>query len=363
MKTSKIFLSLIVSLALSLFVGVAVAQAVPMANPLKVAAVFFAVKAIYFYVIPVNGQIKNLLLAGVNKEIWLEAIKENFYSPYPWLDKVQDWSEWVEYNTINFASVGADPVILKNNASWPIVAAGRTDNALTIALATYDSTTTRVRNVEEIEAAPKKLESVIKQHKQSLLQAIVTETLFNYAPATAAAGAVACTGANRAVVIGAQSTVASTMTLSDIAGLQERWDALDFQKEGRTLVLSPYHRRDLMAQDSTLFKSFTDLKAGEALPLFGFDVYTAANVPLYTKTTLAIKAFGAGADNTNDCVASVAFSTEETIKCMGDLTMFWRQMETNPEQRADEVGFQMRFIGKPQRTTNFYQQALVSNRA
>lgn len=363
MKT-KIIFSLLLSVAYSLFVGVAVAMAVPEAsiNPVVPATVFFAARTIYLFAID-GEQVSGILMAGVNQEIWIDKLKENFYSKYPWLEGVEDWSEWVENNTINFASVGANPVILKNNAVWPIVAAQRTDNALSVALDTYDSTTTRVRNVEEIEAKPNKLESVVKQHRQSLLQEIVTECLWNYAPATAAAGAVKVTGANRALVIGAQSTVAAQMQLDDLAGLKERWDNLEFNAEGRTIVLSPFHVRDLIKQDASLQKEFMNQKKGEPMNLYGFEVVTVGNVPLYTKTTLAKKAYGAAADNTNDIVASVAFSKQEVMKCEGDMEMFFREKKNNPEQRADEVGFQMRFKGVPQRTTNFYQQALVSDRA
>lgn len=368
MKTLKAFkfvASFLMAIAVSLLVGVAASQVAEIngyqVNPFTGAAVFFTIKTLYFFT--VRLEINRLALAGVNQEIWTDILKENFFSKYPWLDGIDDWSEFVENNTINFASWGTNPVILKNNAVWPIVAAQRTDTAGTVTLDTYDSTTTRVRNVEEIEASYNKLTSVVNQHKKSLLQEIVTESLWNMGPATAAAGAIACTGSNRALVIGTQSTVAARITLDDIAGLQERWDALDFPQDGRVLVLNPYHRRDLMAQDLTLFKSFTDLKKGEALPLFGFDVYTVGNTPLYTKSTLAKKAYGAAADNTNDCVASVAFCQSESMKAMGDVEMFFREKANNPEQRADEVGFQMRAKVVPTRTTNFYQQALVSNRA
>lgn len=357
--------SFLLSVAISLFVGVATAQVAEgfnyRINPILAAGAFFTVKALYFSLTRWTSH--GILLAGVNKEIWIDKLRENFFSQYPWLDGCEDWSTWVEYNTINFTIMGANPVILKNNAVWPIVAAQRTDTNGTITLDTYDSTTTRVRMVEETEAAIDKLESVVSQHRRSLTQEIVTEALWNMAPATLAAGAFAVTGANRAAVIGSQTTVAGTMTLADIAFLQEKWDALDFPQEGRVLVLNPYHRRDLMAQDITLFKSFTDLKAGQALDLFGIKVFAVGNTPLFTKTTLAKKAYGAAADNTNDCVASVAFCQKEVMKALGDTKMFWRKEETNPEQRADEVGFQQRAKAIPTRTTANYQMALVSNRA
>lgn len=304
-------------------------------------------------------------MAGVLKEIWINKLKENFYSDVEWLNRAEDWSQYVENNTINFTQVGTDPVVLKNNTTYPIVAAQRTDTNLTVVMDYYDTTTTRLYwSREEVESVIDKLESVVKQHRQKLVQDIATEALWNYAPASNAAGTpvFAATGANRAAVIGSQSTVASTLTLQDIATLQERWDVLDFPQRNRVLVLSPYHKRDLMAQDITLFKSFTDLKAGQALPLFGFDVYVAANAPLFTKTTLAKKAFGAAADNTNDCIASVAFIGSEVMKAEGETTVFTKDKEINPEQRADEVGFQMRFKAVPQVATRCIA-AIVSNRA
>ena len=305
-------------------------------------------------------------MAGLQKEVWIDVIKENFYSNYDWLNRVEDWSQYVENNTINFAAVGADPVVIKNNSTFPIVAAQRTDAALTVVLDYYDTTTSRIYwTREEVEAAYDKLASVTKQHKQKLLQDIATECLWNYAPATAAAGAIACTGANRSAVIGSQTTVASTLTPRDILVLKERWDALDFPQEGRILVLNPYHASDLANADASLAikEKFASLSSGKPTDMYGFSVYVAANTPLFTKTTLAKKTFGAAADNTNDCVASVAFNAGEVMKAMGDMEVYYKEKAINPEQRADEIGFQMRFKGVPMRTTNFFQQALVSNRA
>lgn len=303
-------------------------------------------------------------MAGLQKEIWIDKLKERFYSKYDWLNRVDDWSKYVENNTINFAAIGANPVILKNNATYPIVAAQRTDTALTVGLDYYDTTTTRIYwNREEVESSYDKLDSVLKQHRNALMQEIVTECLWNYAPLTAAAGAVSATGANRAQVIGSQTTVAATLQIADILAVKERWDALDYPEEGRVIVLNPFHWRDLLSQDVSLFKAFADISSGKPVSMYGFDFYLAANTPLFTKSTLAKKAYGAAADNTNDCVASVAFNVNEVMKAMGSIDIFYKEKEINPEQRADEVGFQVRFKGVPQQTTNFFQQAIVSNRA
>ena len=359
MKT-KYFLSFLSSILISLFVGVTAAAVLPV-NPLAAAATFFTAKTVHLFFTEWNTGA--IFMAGVNKEIWIDKLKENFFNKYEWLSGVQDWSEWVEYNTINFAISGANPTILKNNVTWPIVAAQRTDTAGTVVLDTYDSTTTRVRDLEEVETSYSKLESVIRQHKDSLLEAIVTECLWNYSPATLALGAFSTTGALRAVAIGIQDTAAKKMTIADVATIQERWDVLNLPQEGRVLVLNPYHRNDLMNADVSLFKEFTNLKKGEALPMFGIDVYTAANTPVYAHTTLAKAAYGAAPAAATDCVASVAFIQGEVMKAMGSMDMYYKEKEINPEQRADEVGFRMRFKGVPQRTTANYQIAVVSDRA
>jgi hypothetical protein len=344
---AKIFLSFILSMAISLFVGVVASQAVPV-NPFAVATVFFAAKTTYLFLLKNGERISGILMAGVNQEIWIDELRENFYaidqSDDP-LNGVADWSEWVENNTINFASVGVDPVILKNNAAWPIVAVQRTDNALNVALDTYDSTTTRVRNVEEIESKPNKLKSVVGQHKKQLQQVITDEALVNYAPTsnTTATPVIQTTGTTRSITVagGVLSTVGNRMLIADISSLQERFDILNYPKK-RRLLLAPAHRKDLMDQDAALFKAFSNLPKGEVIDLFGFEVVPYNTTPVYTKTTYVAKAYGAAVDLVNDVPASTAFCPDEMMKCLGDTEMFYKDKSINPEQRAYEVGFQAR---------------------
>jgi hypothetical protein len=360
MKT-KLFLSFLSSLMIAFIIGAGISVIAPVDAYVASASVF-TLRAVYFYNFGHELDM-NALFAGLNKEIWIDKLKEKFWGQYGFIDNTEDWSEWVEYNTINYALMGDNPVIVKNNNSWPITAVQRTDTALTVVLDTYDSTTTRVRNLEEIETSYGKLDSVIGQHKNSLSEEIAKEGLFNFAPATAVGGAFAASGGNRTAVIGSQSTVASTLAIDDIARLKENWDAINAPQEGRILVLNPYHVRDLMKADITLNKDFVNAKAGEPVPLYGIDVYVTSLTPLYTKSTLAIKAYGAAADNVNDCVASVAYIKSEAFRCMGDVEMFYKEKGINPEQRADEVGFQVRAKLGKQRAQNFLYQAVVSNRA
>lgn len=349
----KFLKSLLIFAALSVLIGTGLAMYFNPADPVTFneVATFSAGVAgvrIVYYVIFSDQLPRFAAFAGVNKEIWIDELKENFYAIDQADDPlrgVPDWSQWVENNTINFALVGADPVILKNNSSWPIVAVQRTDTALTVALDTYDSTTSRVRNVEEIEAAPDKLKSVVGQHKKQLQQVITDEGLVNYAPTSNATATpvIQTTGSTRTIVIagGTLSTAGNRLTLADLSNLQERFDILNYPKE-RTLLLCPAHRKDLMDADSALFKQFTELPKGKVIDLFGFSVQPYNATPVYTKTTYAKKAYGAAFDATNDVPASTAYCPGEMMKCLGDTEAFIKPKSINPEQRADEVGFQQR---------------------
>jgi hypothetical protein len=341
----QITLSFVLSLLVAVLIGVAVSLQFETDPQLTIATAFIVRTGYYFIFgdyIPSLG-----LFAGINKEIWTDKLKEVFWAEGTFLDGVDDWSEWVENNTINFTNMGADPVVLKNNAVWPIVAVQRTDTNGTVVLDTYDTTTTRVRNVEEIEASINKLESVIKQHRMKLQMDIQSEALWNYSPTgptSATAPVVDTTGATRSITIrgGTLSSVGARCTLENLSTLQEQMDNQDFPEAGRTLVLCPTHRKDLMDQDATLFKQFSNLKAGQFLDIFGFKVTSFTRNPVYHKTTKVKAAYGAAFDATNDVPASIAFIKQEVMKCMGTVEVFHKEKGINPEQRADEIGFQMR---------------------
>jgi hypothetical protein len=362
MKTRIVF-SFLLSVAIALAAGVGISMAVPTVNPMTAAGFVFIFRTAYqvFYSQELNFR---GLFAGVNKEIWIDKLKENFYAKGDWINGAEDWSQWVEYNTINFTIAGSNPVILKNNSTWPIVAAQRTDTNQTVVLDTYDSTTTRVYNVEAVEAAADKLNSVIRQHRDALMQEIKKEALWNYAPATAAAGSFSATGSNRPAVIGSQTTVAARLALKDLLRVKQEFDNRNFPEAGRNVILNPYHVEDLALEDISLFKTFANLKSGEPISMFGLNVYSGvSNTPVFHKSTGAKQAYGAAPDNTNDCIASVAYINSEVMRAEGSMEMFYKEKGINPEQRADEVGFQVRFKAVPQRSVNFLNIAIYSGRA
>lgn len=354
----KFLISLLLSVAIALIIGLGIAPVLGI-DPFKAAGIFFILKAVYFFAFS-HKLPKVAAFAGVNKEIWIDVIKEKFYRKGSFLDGVDDWSAFVEYNTLNFAEAGGDPTVLINNTTYPIATNQRTDTALTIALDTYDTENTRIRNTEQIEASYDKIVSVTKGHTNALRQKTSDKAIHGYAPAgdTSATPVLLTSGANRSI-----DTLTGTfksLKLADIARLQTKWDLLSYPIEGRVLVLHPEHITDLLNEDVSLFKAFTNLKAGEVLDLFKFKIKSYANNPLYLESAATKVAFGTALNAATHTFASVAFLESEVMKAEGTMEMFHLPKGMNTGQRADEIGFQMRFIALPQRSQSL--SAIISDR-
>jgi hypothetical protein len=355
----KFFISFLLSIVVALLIGVGL-YTIAGIDPFHAAGIFFILKAVYLFAFS-HKIPKVAAFAGVNKEIWIDVLKEKFYRSGDFLDGVNDWSAFVEFNTINFADSGGDPEVLVNNTTYPINTAQRTDTAKTIALDTYDTENTRVRNVEEIEAAYNKLESVVKQHRNAIRQKYYDKAIHAYGPSADGTNTpIIQTSGTADVALAGLTGSFKRCTLKDIMRLQEKWDLLDYPEEGRVLVLHPSHIKDLLAEDSALFKAFAQLESGRLINMFGFKLKKYSNTPLFVEAALTKVAFGTAKDAATHTISSIAFLEIEVMKAEGTVEMFWKPKDINTEQRADEVGFQMRAIALPERNVSI--SAIVSDK-
>lgn len=283
-------------------------------------------------------RMQGVAFSGVNKEIWIDTIMEGFYPTADWLNGVVDMSAFVENNTINLADAGVDPNVLINNTSFPIAVAARTDAAIAIALETLDSENTVVRNVEEMEAAYDKRSSVTRQHQSAIYSKARQRAIFNYAPAgdSTYTPVFAASGGTDA------ETTYKKLALADMTKMSKKFNAFDAPEIGRVAVLTPQHLQNILDENITLYNQYVNLPEGKPLRFAGWDIYSFSKNPVFNKTTLAKKAWGAAAAPTTDSMASVFFCKSEVMKADGTWDMFLT--EKDPLQRGDIIGFQKRFI-------------------
>lgn len=332
---TAILFNALVGVVLALFIGFspllgAIATNVLMIG-LAVIKQFYTGKPIFY---------KGLAFAGLLKEIWIGKLMENFYPDGSWLMESEDMTEFVNYNTINLADCGIDPVVMVNNTTYPIAIAERADGALELPLDYFDTENTVVRNAEGIQLAYNKLESVVRQHRNAIFKKNIQKAAHAYGPSA--------NGAFKPVLqIGAS-------IIDAIIDAEAAFDALEVQADGRILVLSPLHKAMLKKENKVLFNEvFGQKGSGE---LYGFKVFTTTVTPVYDGTTKAKKAFGAAAAG-GDLKSSLFYSKYEVMRADGEYDMFSRLKD--PEARGDIIGFQKRFLAMPIRDK--YIGAIIGN--
>jgi hypothetical protein len=283
------------------------------------------------------SQFTNVLGVGINKEVWLSILAENFYPSGGWFSRSIDHSSLVENDRINWAIIGADPTIYVNRdtVANPIPITPRTDTHAYIDLDTLDTENTPVTNIEKMELAYDKMASVVRQHQKSLLTESLKRAAYSWCPATNAAGFVVST-------TGATNAGHKRFSVDDLSALAAKWNSLEYPAEGRVLMLHYTHLQDLQFEDKDLYKALINLKTGVPLQLHGFDIFTGATVmPRYNKSTLAKVAYGAAPAGTDSPASSIGWIDSEVFRADGSYDMF--QRDRDPEIRADFVGFQKRF--------------------
>ena len=264
------------------------------------------------------------------KVIFAQIILALFYPENSWLNELTSMDHMVEYNKINLSQVGADPEVVKDNATWPLTPTTRTDSGVELPLATFDTKPTHVSNVEELETGYDKCQSVVAQHASALRNKAMLSAAYNIAPASNAAATpvLPTTGNNR-------GDGNKALTYADILNLRTKFNKANYPQQGRVIVLCPEHEEDLLNEDVNRYNQI--MTTGQVA---GFKVYVTNHGVQYS-TSGTKQAYG----TTNAQPCSFAFCKEEVMRAMGTI-------EDEPEKRwADYrgwlLGFQMRFVAMP----------------
>lgn len=274
---------------------------------------------------------------ALNKEVWINQIKEGFYPNDSFLAKVTDFSGLVDNNKLHIPSAGIDPTVMINNTTYPINIVKRADDDNEISLVRFETENTLVRRPEVIEYSYDQLESVIRQHRETLRTTVAQKAIHAFAP-NENGGYTPTTPTTGDVYNGRKR-----MTFDDILTLKELFDNAKIPLDKRFIVLHPSHVTDLLKADIKLFKELTNIVDGEPIRFGGFGCFTFPDMPFYDNTGAKLP-FGAAGLST-DGFASVAFQSDEVMKADGSIYMYSRI--DDPEERATIVGFDKRFVALP----------------
>lgn len=293
-------------------------------------------------------------MAVVLKELWLAMLLEKLRFTNTWATGLKNETSFVGNNVIHLTEIGADPNVLIDNTIYPIAVSSREDNDVTVALKKYDTENTRIRR-DELYALPyDKTGSVLDQHQKALEEKMMAHGLYTIAPLSnqTKTPVLVTTGAD-------DGTGRKRLKVADIIKLQRVMNDLKIPAKGRKLVLCSEHQEDLLLESQTFREQYSIIASGVVLPLYGFEIHLSLDTVRYNGTTKVRVAFGAASAGT-DANASIAFYDGRCFQAMGGNSMFYRDAETDPEQRATVVGFQQYGIIMPYQRDS--QAAIISGK-
>jgi hypothetical protein len=259
-------------------------------------------------------------------------------------------NQWVGNDVIKLNEIGADPDVLIDNNTYPIIVSQRTDTSTAISLFKYDTTNTKITD-DELYALPyDKPGSVQEQHRETLEEKTQEHALHSLAPMsnTANTPIFVTTGED-------DGTGRKRLITKDLINYKKVLDKLKIPMKGRVLVLCAEHVSDLLLEDKQLNVQYQNHTTGAiAKNYYSFEIYEDIYSPVYDASLDKIP-FGSATPGT---AASVFFLAQRTAKARGSVTRYMSKAEDDPEMRETKVGFRLYFIAIP--TSAIGQGAIVS---
>lgn len=306
MKKRLSFLALAINFVIAFIASFVFAQAFPMVefNPLVSAVTITALyTAISYFAPSFNG-----LKAGLQTEVWLADIKEQPIPDTSFMNQSEDYSGYVNNNTLHLAEAGVDPDVhlnyfSQNATQLPIQAID--DIPHEVLLQIWSTSQTKHNNLLEAELSYDKRASVLNRHRNALVKNMAARTAFNWAASTDDAN-------NKILNLGATDSV-----IDGLIDMQAFFRDLDLDMSRMNIILNAQHAARIRKEDKKLYKEITSEKGAT---LYDFTVFFYSKTPYYTSAGVK-KAWGATVDGT-DKKSSIIWSSDEVFRAFGDTEIY-----------------------------------------
>lgn len=263
---------------------------------------------------------------GLQKEIWIQDIKETLFQGSEFIMAGTDHSAFVSNKTVHIPQSGSAPAISKNRSSLPGTIAQRTDTELTYSLNEYTTDPVLITDLDELQTSYAKRQSVMAQHQNVLNERMGDETAYEWAVSGDATLVLRTTGGATSSLPNATATgTRNLITQKDVARLAEKLDKDNMPKGDRFLVLPVQMYYELFGIDSLIRRDYGavgDLVKGVVNELFGFKIFVRPNVVQYNHVTAGVKKAVGSADATTDCLGAIAFHKSAVAMALGNIKVF-----------------------------------------
>jgi len=299
---------------------------------------------------------------AIQREIWEAEIQENLYKENPHLNYARNVDEFViGGSVVHIPNAGAKPVVVKNRTVFPAVAIRRTDNDITYALDVYSTDPTHITNAEQIEISYPKLQSVIRDHTETLNEAIGNEMIYVWAPSLTAQ-IIRTTGAvtpahlpsaigNRKLLLGADLKNARTKMNKQNISAKDRFALIDSDMYAQLEADATIVSRD-GANGGEL-----NMREGIVKRLYGFDIMERSTTVIYTNAAPPVKKATSAAAAATDNGAVLCWQKNSVERALGSIKFF--ETLNDATYYGDVYSAEVKFGGRISRTNEEGVVAIV----
>lgn len=299
---------------------------------------------------------------AIQKEIWINSIVEGLFADNSFLSKAFNADEFViQGKTVHIPNAGAPSGVVKNRNTFPATVESRTDIDLTFDLDNYSTNPIKIDLAETVELSYNKRESVLRQDKATLHNAISEGVLFEWLPLIA--NSIRTTGA--AVKAHTPSATGNRKALvkDDVLELMTKFNVDDVPAEGRYVLLDAlmYEQllKSLTANEAQAFHAAVDVKNGIVGRLYGFNIMMRSRVGVYA--TAGTKKEWTVAGDATDNAAALAWHTNSVCRALGEVVA--REQLNSPQYYGDIYAFEVRCGGRAMRNDVKGLAAIVQDSA
>lgn len=187
---------------------------------------------------------------------------------------------------------GSLPGTTKNETSFPLTAAQRTDNTLTYSVDAFNTDPTHLTHVNELTTNYSKRQDILEDHIDTLNERIAKNMAEVWHPAT---NTLSTTGSDRATGLPGATGNRKALTYEDLVKGMEILDRQDVSSKGRFMMVTPSMYADLLKIDKFIDFDFFNKKPvvdGSIGQILGMTVFKRSNSTIYS-TGGTKKLFGA----------------------------------------------------------------------
>lgn len=286
---------------------------------------------------------------AIQREIWIDSIVEGLFADNSFLSKAFNADEFVNMGrTVHIPNAGAPSKTKKNRNSFPADVNTRADVDLTFNLDEFTTDPIRIPHADTVELSYNKRESVLRQDKAALQEAVAKSIIYSWLPEKK--HCVETTG----TAVDAHSPKATgkrkALCRTDVENLMTKFNADNVPQEGRYLLLDAYMYDqllgDLTSVQSQAFLGSADARRGILGKLFSFNIMMRSEVAVYGEGIVKKGESDGGA--ATDLAAGLAWHENSVCRALGEVQAF--ENEKDPTYYGDIYSFLVRAGGRPMRS-------------